>query len=88
MEHDCGCWGVQTENTLIQQRLADYIAFQVSTPSPAITGMGVIYDPRRQLGDVITIKSPTLLGVELRALIVGIQNEARDGFIQSLSARL
>lgn len=88
LEHDCGCWGVQTENTLIQQRLADYIASQVSTPSPTITGMGVVYDPRRQLGDVITIKSPTLLGVELRALIVGIQNEARDGYSQSLSVRI
>lgn len=88
LEHDAGCWGVQADETFIQQRIADYIASQVSTPQPTITGMGVTYDPRRQLGDVITIKSPALMGVELRALIVGVQNQGGDSFTQSLDVRI
>lgn len=88
LEHDAGPWSVQADNTVVQTRLADFIALQVSTPQPVITGMGVTYDPRRQLGDVITIKSPNLMGVELRALIVGINNSAGTAFSQSLDVRI
>lgn len=88
LQHEVGCWSVQTANTLIPERIADYIASQVTTPTPTITGMSVTYDPRRQLGDVITIKSPTLLGVELRALIVGVRNSAGSSFQQSLDVRI
>lgn len=83
-----GCWSVETDNTIIQTRIADFIARQVSTPAPVIDGLSVIYDPRRQLGDVITTSSPNLMGVELRALIVGISNSAGDSFEQSLSVRI
>lgn len=88
LEHEVGPWSVQTDGTLVQTRIADFIASQVSTPQPVITGMGVTYDPRRQLGDVITISSPKLMGVELRGLIVGISNSAGDGFSQSLDVRI
>jgi hypothetical protein len=89
LEHDCGPYSVQTDNTIIQQRSADFIASQVSTPQPVIDTLSITYDPRLQLGDVITISSPTLMGVELRALIVG-KNERADGgsFSQSLSVRI
>lgn len=88
LDHDGGVWSVQTENTLVQTRLADFIATQVTTPSPVITGMEVIYDPRRQLGDVITISSPKLLGIELTALIIGVRNSASGSFTQSLDVRI
>lgn len=88
LEHDAGPWAVQADNTVIQTRLADFIAGQVTAPSPTITGMEVIYDPRRQLGDVITISSPKLMGIELTALIVGVRNAAGDSFTQSLDVRI
>lgn len=88
LEHDAGVWSVRTEGTLIQTRIADFIAAQVTSPSPVITGMEVIYDPRRQLGDVITIKSEKLLGIELTALIVGVRNSAGSSFTQSLDVRI
>lgn len=88
LEHDGGVWSVQTDNTLVQTRLADFIATQVTTPSPTITGMEVVYDPRRQLGDVITISSPSLLGIELTALIVGVRNSSGDSYTQSLDVRI
>lgn len=88
LEHDAGVWSVQTDNTIIQTRIADFIAAQVTAPAPVITGMEVIYDPRRQLGDVITISSPKLLGIELTALIVGVRNSAGDSYKQSLDVRI
>lgn len=88
LEHEVGPWSVQTDNTTIQQRIVDFIASQVSTPQPTIDNLGVTYDPRRQLGDVITVSSPKLMGVELRCLIVGISNSAGDSFTQSLSVRV
>lgn len=88
LEHEIGPWSVRTDNTLIPDRIADFIASQVTTPSPVIPGMRVTYDPRRQLGDVITIQSPTLMGVELRVLVVGIRNEGGDSFTQSLTVRI
>ena len=88
LEHEVGPWSVQTDNTTIQERIANFIASQVSTPQPTIDNLGVTYDPRRQLGDVITISSPKLMGVELRCLIVGISNSAGSSFAQSLSVRI
>ncbi|WP_115790044.1 hypothetical protein [Arthrobacter silvisoli] len=88
LEHDAGPWGVQTTGVLVQQRIADFIAGQVTQPAPTITGMRVAYDPRRQLGDVITISSPGLMGVTITALIVGIRNSGGDSFTQSLTVRI
>lgn len=86
--HDAGPWLSQEGSKLYPTRVADFIAAQVSTPKPVITGMEVIYDPRRQLGDVITISSPTYLGVTLTALIVGIRNGAGPDYTQSLDVRI
>lgn len=88
LEHECGPWSVQADETFVLQRIADFIASQVTTPQPVITGLEVTYDPRRQLGDVITVRSESLMGVELRCLIVGIRNSAGDSFRQSLSVRV
>lgn len=86
--HDAGKWNSRAEDTMILARKADFIASQVSTPQPVITGMRVVFDPRRQLGDVITISSPKLMGVELLALIVGKSDSADGSFAQTLSVRI
>lgn len=86
--HDAGKWNSRADDTMILARKADFIASQVSTPQPVVTGMRVVFDPRRQLGDVITISSPTLMGVEMTALVVGKSDRAGDGFSQSLSVRI
>lgn len=86
--HNSGPWLARTDNTIVVDRVADFIADQVTTPSPTITGMQVRYDPRRQLGDVITIDSPKLMGVTLTALVVGVDNSASGSYTQSLSVRI
>lgn len=88
LEHDIRHWSVRADDTERPTRIADYIAEQVSVPRPVITGLEVAYDPRRQLGDVIKIKSEKLMGVELTALIVGVHNSAGDTYTQSLDVRI
>lgn len=89
LEHDSGPWAARAEPdvTLVQDRMADFIAEQVTVPAPTIGGMDVGYDPRRQLGDVITITSE-LMGISLNALIVGISNRCGDSFRQTLKVRI
>lgn len=88
LEHDAGPWAVQADNTVIQDRIADFVAEQVTVPAPTIPGLRVGYDPRRQLGDVVTISSPDLMGVTINALIVGIRNASGKSFTQSLKVRI
>lgn len=83
--HDGGKW--VTSNTAVA--ISDFLATETAVPKPVITGLEVTYDPRRQLGDVVTIESNKFMGVSMEALIVGVSNSAgSDGFTQSLSVRI
>lgn len=86
--HDAGVWNNRADDNTIIERVASYLASQTANPLPVITGLTVAYDPRTQLGDVVTISSPKLLGVTMRALIVEINNADDGKFTQSLSVRL
>src|SRR5699024_12734860 len=59
----------------------------VTARQPTITGLGVIYDPRRQVGEVYTLRSEWL-GIELRVLVVGISEDHGNGSHQSLTVRV
>ncbi|MBF6671605.1 hypothetical protein [Glutamicibacter sp. FBE19] len=90
LELDCGPWlsSGGTDTTAIDA-LSSFVATQVTNPQPTIKEMRVGYDPRRQLGDVITVSSPNFMGVELRCLIVGISNSGgSSGYEQSLTVRV
>lgn len=79
LSHDLGYWGGEYfEGGSVAQRIGDYLAGMVAAPHPTITQLGLVYDPRRQLGDVITISSGWL-GIELRALIVRISESHEPG---------
>lgn len=90
-EHDFGPWatGEEADGTGVVDMITSFIAEQVTSPSAVINSMRVGFDPRRQLGDVITVSSPNLLGVTLRCLITAISDSAGpDGFSQVLSVRI
>lgn len=86
--HDAGVWANRADSKEMLERYAAYIQSQTATPKPTITGLSVAPDPRLQLGDVVAIDSPNLMGVSLRALIVGVSNNFGDRFEQSLSVRI
>lgn len=89
LTHDLSYWGAEyASGGSMAQVIADFLAEQVTTASPTITDLRVIYDPRRQLGDVVTIESG-LLGITLRALIVGLSEDHAPGaHTQSLKVRI
>lgn len=89
LTHTFGHWVSRDDNDLtFITRILDFLANQVARPLPVITGLDVQFDPRRQLGDVITIGSPNLMGVYLRALVVGVTSGADGSYTQSLSVRI
>lgn len=89
--HDAGPWvqhaGVNPTEGNVPLRLANWIATQVNTPTPEVTGFEVMPDPRIQLGDVINVSDPDNLGVAFRALVVGV-NPAQSGPAQSMNLSL
>lgn len=90
-EHDFGPWAtgnISTNETFVIDQITNFVAEQVSKPAPVITGLRVGFDPRIQLGDVITISSPNLLGVNLRCLIIGVNTDAGDEYTQSFTVRI
>lgn len=88
LEHDLGYWGHEYfEGGSVAQRIGDYLAGVVTAPHPTITDLTVAYDPRRQLGDVYTITS-AWLGIELRVLVVAIDEAHGGGSHQSLAVRV
>jgi hypothetical protein len=92
LEHDFGPWATGYNPDDRTDAIDDIVAFltdQVKEPHPRISGLGVVYDPRLQLGDVVTVSSLTLLGVTLRCLIIGVSTQAgTDGISQSLTVRI
>lgn len=83
--HETGKW-IPAD---VISNIADFLASETATPKPVITGLGVAYDPRRQLGDTVAIESKRFMGVTMTALVVGVSNSADSGgYTQSLSVRI
>lgn len=70
------------------ERVRDYLHGIVSNPYPQITSLEVVPDPRRQIGDVITLQSENFLGVTLRCLITSISESMAEEHTQSLGAEV
>lgn len=89
LTHDAGPWNSLVGGNNVELiAIADYLAAQTTNPKPTITGLQVVFDPRLQLGDVITISSTTLMGVTMKGLVVGVDNSAGPSFSQSLAVRI
>ena len=89
LTHELGYWGQEFfDGGSVAQRIADHIASMVTAPAPTLSGVGVLYDPRRQLGDVITIQAG-ILDVTIQALVVGIsESHAPGDHTQDLTVRI
>lgn len=89
LTHELGYWGQEFfDGGSVAQRIADHIASMVTAPTPTLSGVGVLYDPRRQLGDVITIQAG-ILDVTIQALVVGIsESHAPGDHTQELTVRI
>lgn len=86
--HETGSWACRTGSVEMLERFAAYLQTQTATPKPTISGLSITPDPRLQLGDVITISSPDLMGVTMTALVVGVSSSFGDSYEQSLTVRI
>lgn len=63
----------------------DYLIGKLEEAIPNITDLDVVPDPRLQLSDVITLESPSFLGVDITAQVTGIRETmSAQGATQSL----
>lgn len=90
--HECGSWATghlpETETRVVDE-IVNFLSDQLVNPQPVITGLRVRFDPRIQLGDVISVKSENYMGTELRCLVVGVSIAAgANGYSMDLSVRV
>lgn len=79
---DLGAYGREVHAV----RIRDYIVEKIENVLPQVTGLEVVPDPRRQIGDVITIESESFLGVTITGTITGINESINaTGYTQSLN---
>lgn len=85
LTHDMAHWGKVEDAT----RVANWLSERLSTPLITLTGLEIGYDPRIQLGDVITVDSEKLLGFVADVLIVGKrESHGPDGSRLVLTVRV
>lgn len=91
LEHDFGPWMTGNNSSNEQQlmrNLLTFIAGQVNNPQATIDSLRVGFDPRLQLGDVVTLESPGLMGVTMKCLIKGVSVSAGASYEMRLSVRI
>lgn len=84
LEFEMGAWGRQGDAV----RLADWLAERLTTTLITLTNLEIEYDPRLQLGDVITVDSLAFYGFSVDCLIIGKSERHGDGSHMSLSVRV
>ena len=90
LTHDAGPWAARPDSTDTIEAIANFIAGQTAYPQPVIRGLEIFPDPRLQLADMIEMHSDVLLGVRLKALIVGVSESMSrtSGLTQTLDVRI
>lgn len=85
LQHELGAWG-KTEDA---ERIADWIARWLTASVVTLTDLQIAYDPRIQLGDVLTVASQQYLGFTLDVLVIGKRESHATGDAQmSLTVRV
>lgn len=83
--HDFSWWGRAVDAGILR----DWLAPQLAAPIATIAGLSGGFDPRRQLGDVITVDAETTHGASLDVLLVGIrETRSTAGPRQELDVRV
>ena len=71
LTHDVGWW-VQDAGAC--QAIANMLAAQTGAPRPFLSGVSIVPDARLERGDIVTLTDPDITGVQLRCLVVGIED--------------
>ena len=84
LDFEMGSWGRAADAA----RVANWLAARLTTPLITLTDLEIEYDPRLQLGDVITVESLAFYGFSVDCLIIGKSEQHGDGSHLSLTVRV
>jgi hypothetical protein len=86
-EHDAGWW---VQHPAAVADLANWLASQMNTPLPVISGLDIHPDPRLQLGDVVFVQDNAMTGLYLKVLVTSITLgfDVNAGMSMSLGCRV
>lgn len=75
LEHDCDWW---VQGSAVQ-RLADWLALEYGSSRITISGLSVVPDARREIGDVVRLTDSTYADLTATAVITGITYSTSHG---------
>lgn len=84
MNLDLAAWTIQGH----AQAVVDWLSNRLARPLITLTDVEVDYDPRIQLGDIVTIESVALLGMSVNCVVVGKSETHGGGASMSLKVRV
>lgn len=84
LEFDMGAWGFPGD----ANRVADWLAERLTTTLITLTNLEIEYDPRLQLGDVITVDSSDFLGFSVDCLIIAKTEQHGEGSFMTCTVRV
>lgn len=84
MNLDLGAWAIKDH----AQAIVNWLSSRLASPMVTLTDVEVDYDPRIQLGDIVTIESVALLGMSVNCVVVGKSETHGGGASMSLTVRV
>lgn len=81
---DFDSWAIQGH----AQAVCDWLSARLASPLITLTNVEVEYDPRIQLGDIVTVSSIALLGMSVNAVVVGKSETIEEGAYMTLTVRV
>lgn len=81
---DLGAWAIEGH----AQNVVNWVSARLSSPLITLTDLEIAYDPRIQLGDMITVESVTLLGMRVNCAVVGKKETHGKGSSMVLTVRV
>lgn len=70
------------------QNVVNWLSARLSSPLVTLTDLDVVYDPRIQLGDMITVESVSLLGMRVNCAVIGKKETHGAGSNLTLTVRV
>lgn len=84
LAHDLAHWGTRAGG----QAVADWLSARLATPAPVLDRVSILYDPRIQLGDKLTLRSGVLPGFDVDAVVIGKHEELGESQHMELTLRV
>lgn len=70
------------QNAATGNDLAAFLAAELASPRPVLQRVPVLWDPRRQLGDIVELADPDVTGLEpMRGVVIAVEQSGSAGSV-------